>query len=97
MSSHDRHGQHRHGTGHKKARQRWAPKVRAGKVTCWRCGKPIPLGEKWDLGHVDEDGRERGYPALHPEHIRCNRATLPRMLAQARGGWGRAAGTHRQS
>jgi hypothetical protein len=26
---------------HQKVRKRWAPKVRAGKVNCARCGEPI--------------------------------------------------------
>ena len=60
---------HPYGYGHKQTRRRWAPKVRSGKVNCWRCRKRIPPGSKWDLGHMPEGGR-------HPEHIRCNRATL---------------------
>jgi hypothetical protein len=71
---------HRYGTAHKKERARWTPKVRAGKVDRWRCGKRIEPGEPWDLGHDDDNPkRYRG-----PEHRRCNRATLPRMLAKAR-------------
>ena len=27
---------------HKAERKRWAARVRAGGVSCWRCGKPIP-------------------------------------------------------
>jgi hypothetical protein len=81
MGSHLPNGQHRYGTHHKKVRQRYALQVRAGKSVCWRCGEPISPDEPWDLGHDDENpSKHRG-----PEHRRCNRATLPRMLAKARG------------
>ena len=86
---HDRYGQHIYGSMHKAARKRWAPKVRAGVVSCWRCGKPIGPTERWDLGHVDEDGLAQGFPTRHPEHRSCNRATvtiLKQKLADAGGG-----------
>ena len=41
MKNHDRYGQHIYGTVHKKERNRWVRRVRAGGVVCWRCGKPI--------------------------------------------------------
>jgi hypothetical protein len=88
MAKRDRYGQNPYGGVHQKERKRWMRLVRAGGVDCWRCGKQIPVGSRWDLGHVDEEGRARGLPSRHPEHIRCNRATLPRMLAKARGGNG---------
>ena len=74
--SHDLYGQHVYGAVHKKERKRWAPRMRTGQVYCWRCGDPIAPGAKWDLGHVDEDGRARGFPVRHPEHRSCNRATV---------------------
>jgi hypothetical protein len=83
---HDRYGQHIYGTVHKKERSRWVRRVRAGGVLCWRCGHPIPAGARWDLGHVDEDGRDRGFPTRYPEHRSCNRATvtiLKQKLAEA--------------
>jgi len=55
-------------------------------VVWWRCGDPIDPGARWDLGHVDEDGRAGGLPERHPEHHACNRATvtiLKRKLAEA--------------
>jgi len=82
----DQYGLHPYGWAHQKERKRWGPRVRAGQVDCWRCGDPIPPGARWDLGHVDQDGRDRGFPARHPEHRRCNRATLTilrRKLAEA--------------
>jgi hypothetical protein len=81
MSSRTRSGQHRYGTHYKRLRKRWALVVRAGNAVCWRCGLPIAPGQPWDLGHDDDD------PNVHrgPEHRACNRATLPRMLAKARG------------
>jgi hypothetical protein len=84
--NHDRHGQHIYGTVHQKERKRWVRMVRAGGVICWRCGDPIDPGARWDLGHVDEDGRARGFPLRHPEHRSCNRATvtiLKQKLAEA--------------
>jgi hypothetical protein len=84
--NHDRFGQHIYGTVHKKERNRWVRRVRAGGVVCWRCGDPIHPLARWDLGHVDEDGQARGYPLRHPEHRSCNRATvthLKRKLAEA--------------
>ena len=76
---HDAMGQHIYGTVHQKQRKRWAPKVRAGVVSCWRCGRSIRPGAGWDLGHMDSGGR-------HPEHRSCNRATvtiLKQKLAEA--------------
>jgi hypothetical protein len=77
--NHDRHGQHIYGQVHQKERKRWVRRVRAGGVVCWRCGKPIGASERFDLGHVDEDGRARGYPTRHPEHRACNRATVSHL------------------
>jgi hypothetical protein len=77
--NHDRYGQHVYGTVHKRERRRWAPKVRAGGVCCWRCGDPILPGAVWDLGHVDDAGRDRGFPTRAPEHRACNRATVTHL------------------
>jgi hypothetical protein len=86
---HDRYGQHIYGTVHKKERKRWALRVRAGGVCCWRCGDPIPAYARWDLGNVDEDGRRRGFPLRHPEHRHSrdcsaggNRATVTHLKQQ---------------
>jgi hypothetical protein len=81
MPNHLPNGLHRYGSHHKALRRPWALVVKAGKAVCWRCEQPIAPGEPWDLGHDDENpSKHRG-----PEHRRCNRATLPRMLAKARG------------
>jgi hypothetical protein len=81
MPNHLPNGLHRYGSHHKALRRRWALVVKAGKAVCWRCGEPIAPNEPWDLGHDDENpARHRG-----PEHRKCNRGTLPRMLAKARG------------
>lgn len=60
-----------YGPQHQAERRRWAPHVAAGKVRCWRCGHPIRRGQRWDLGHDDDD------PSVYrgPEHVACNRAT----------------------
>jgi hypothetical protein len=78
-NNHDRHGQHVYGSLHKAVRKRWALVVAAGGVFCWRCGKPIPPGSRWDLGHVDEEGRRLGFPDRHPEHVACNRRTMSHL------------------
>jgi hypothetical protein len=57
-----------YGSVHQKLRGRWAPKVAAGGVACWRCGKLIAPGAAWDLGHADDRSVYRG-----PEHASCNR------------------------
>jgi hypothetical protein len=53
--------------------------VATGTVACARCGELIAPGDRWDLGHDDEN------PALYagPEHRACNRSTA------ARNGYGR--------
>ena len=64
-------------------RARWAPKVNAGEVTCWRCGLPILPGTPWKLGHLKD--RALGGTAadgLHPEHGRCSDASGGRLAAQ---------------
>src|SRR5829696_1697517 len=50
-----------------------------GMVARARCGRLIKPDEARDLGHDDENR------SVHtgPEHVRCKRATLPRMLAKA--------------
>ena len=52
--------------------RRWVPKVRAGIVHCWCCGRLIPPGSGWDLGYMDNGGR-------YPEHRSCNRATVTHL------------------
>ena len=69
----------RYDRGHQKVRKRWAPKVRAGKVVCARCGQPILPGELWDLDHDDEDPLQRRY--LGPSHRSCNRAVVTHLKA----------------
>lgn len=63
-------------------RRKWRPKVEAGGVCCWRCGRLIVAGkvrqpdgrggvrmvDNWHLGHDDWDRSIiRG-----PEHLLCN-------------------------
>lgn len=54
---------------YKQTRQAVKAQVDAGLASCWRCGKPIPAGSRWDLGHDDHDRTIiRG-----AEHMLCNR------------------------
>lgn len=63
---------------HDRLRAEWAPKVATGTVKCWRCGRLIPAGSAWDLGHDDHDRRiYRG-----PEHITCNRSAAGKAAHQ---------------
>ena len=73
MPSHGTTKQRGYGHRHRTLREQWKPKVEAGKVKCWRCGKPIRADDKWDLGHSDDRTRTMG-----PEHIQCNRSTATR-------------------
>jgi hypothetical protein len=67
-----------YGWQHQKIRQQWAPLVAAGQVNCARCGRPIPPGTAWDLGHDDHDrSRYTG-----PEHMTCNRTAGARKGAR---------------
>ena len=43
-----------YGTGHRQLRAKLAPKVAAGLIDCWRCGKNL-RGHQWHLGHDDND------------------------------------------
>lgn len=76
-----------YGAAHQRERAKWKPKVDAGVVDCWRCGKrikpdPTLTGDGWDLGHDDNDRSiYRG-----PEHSTCNRSKTGR--AAPRRLWG---------
>ena len=54
---------------HDRQRAQWAPLVATGTIPCARCGRPIPPGQPWDLGHSDDRTTWTG-----PEHATCNRA-----------------------
>jgi hypothetical protein len=69
-----------YGRHHRKLRQRLTPFVASGRAICARCGRPIAVGEPWDLGH---DDRDRGL-YVGPEHRACNRAAGPRLRRSRR-------------
>jgi hypothetical protein len=58
-----------YGSKHAQLRRTWKSRVEAGAVRCARCGELIVPGDRWDLGHDDED--RSVYSG--PEHARCNR------------------------
>lgn len=58
-----------YGHQHQQERARWRPHVAAGRVSCARCGRWIPPGAPWDLGHDAARTMWTG-----PEHRRCNRS-----------------------
>jgi hypothetical protein len=60
-----------YGASHQALRKRWKPVVEAGLVRCARCGKLIPAGARWELGHVD-GSQKMAYSG--PEHFLCNRS-----------------------
>ena len=57
-----------YGAEHEAERKRWGPRVRTGKVRCWRCGEPINPALPWDLGHAPGQKTWIG-----PECWKCNR------------------------
>jgi hypothetical protein len=64
---------------HWRERAKWVPLVERGEVDCWRCGRWIPPGSVWHLGHDDRDRSVyRG-----PECVPCNCATTGRMPKRA--------------
>lgn len=70
---------------HRALRKAWQVEVDAGHASCWRCGKPIPPGTKWQLGHDDNDRTVyRG-----PEHPRCNLSAAARKGARIRNAQGK--------
>jgi hypothetical protein len=68
-------GSRGYGAAHRALRAGVARVVEAGKAVCARCGRPILIGEDWDLDHGP--GRSS---YLGPSHSRCNR------IAGARNG-----------
>src|SRR5262245_13924817 len=60
-----------YGWTHVKTRAWWKPQVERGEIDCWRCGKPILPGTKWELGHSDVDRSV----TMGPEHFICNRSS----------------------
>jgi hypothetical protein len=60
-------GAPKYGNEHKRLRKQLERVVRAGRASCWRCGRPIaPVGDPWHPGHRD-DGTHAGV-----ECQRCN-------------------------
>lgn len=56
--------------------------VAAGNVDCWRCGRRIHPGERWELGHLTDHALGGADYDAAPEHFTCNREA---------GGWKTAA------
>lgn len=44
-----------YGPDHRKLRKQLEPLVASGQAICWRCSRRLKPGQKWDLGHADED------------------------------------------
>lgn len=68
----------RYGYEHRRLREQWRPRVERGEVACaCGCGRMIPPGAAWDLGHDPMDKRRY----LGPMLAACNRNTaLERRL-----------------
>lgn len=58
-----------YGPTHQKLRKFWSLQVASGTVACARCGDLIARGQRWDLGHDDDDRSKY----VGPEHATCNR------------------------
>ena len=63
---------------------------RGDHVPCVNCGRPVQLGQRWDVGHIiDADNGGPNHPSnLGAAHRHCNRSD---------GGRAGAAKTNRQS
>lgn len=68
-----------YGAPHQRERDRWKPLVELGEVCCVRCGRLIPPGGKWMLGHDHVHG---GYIGI--EHYRCGLREKNRRNARER-------------
>lgn len=64
-------------TAYKRARAAAKRTVDAGEGYCWRCGKHLPPGLPWHLGHNDYDRSI----IEGPECVRCNLTTAGRQGA----------------
>lgn len=90
MPSQGSTNQRGYGWKHQRERAKWVPRVRAGGVSCWRCGLAIPPSGRWDLGHLPGHEPRTGNPRWHPEHVgrECpaggNRATSSRRRKASR-------------
>jgi hypothetical protein len=83
-----------HNPRHRGARRRWEPIVLTGTVRCARgaackhaetvdgrlVGGLIRPGERWHLGHADEES------VGGPEHVKCNTGAPSRLEARRRRG-----------
>lgn len=69
-----------YGAAHQRERKRWEPIVKAGRASCWRCGRPIPPKGPWDLGHDDWDRTIYRGPECRP----CNRGAGARKANLSR-------------
>jgi hypothetical protein len=56
----------KYGHSHRKLRARLDREVKAGRASCWRCGRALDPDERWHLGHHD-DGSHAGQ-----ECVTCN-------------------------
>jgi hypothetical protein len=68
-----------YGAQHQSKREKLAPTVATGTITCARCGLLIAPGQPWDLGHTDDRTSWTG-----PEHRRCNRVDGTRKTNASR-------------
>lgn len=57
-----------YGAGHQSKRKAWEAGVKAGAVSCARCGQQIHPGTDWALDHEDHDRTKY----LGPSHKHCN-------------------------
>jgi hypothetical protein len=78
--------------GHDRARRRWEPLVKAGMVSCGRCGRPIPPNSPWDLSHP---GDNKAIPPV-PWHAKCNRSYAASVTKKRRRG-SKGPGTREES
>lgn len=78
----ERRGTAVYGSDHQKLRKQWDEVVQRGEASCWRCGRWLPPGLPWHLGHDDYDRSVYRGPECPPCNLRAAAVKGNRMRAR---------------